>query len=46
VKDRQWELDELMRIIEGEIEARERTSGTGMKLNNMPGEPHLLLLLK
>ena len=36
VKDRQWELDELMRIIEGEIEARERASGTNAKFNKMP----------
>ena len=35
VKDRQWELDELKRIIEGEIEARERASGTNAKFNKM-----------
>ena len=36
VKDKPWELDELMKIIEEEIEARERASGSSTKINKIP----------
>ena len=36
VKDKQWDLDELMSIIEGEIEARERAAVTSANLYKTP----------
>ena len=40
VIDKPWELDELMKIIEEEIKARERLSGNSTKVNKIPVRVH------